>query len=61
MTKSEAMRRVCSGAEAILNNDSENLWLIEDDEREPLPETDQRRMLRASDALCSELRRRAGK
>lgn len=61
MTKREAMRRVCSGAEAILNNDSENLWLIEDDDRGPLPEADRRRMHEAFDALCSELRRRAGK
>lgn len=53
MNMAEAKRRVCSGAAAILDNDSENAWLSDD-----LSESDQRRMKLAFDELVAELRRR---
>jgi hypothetical protein len=60
MTKTEAKRRVCAGAAAILDNDSENVWLERDLDGSELGEADRIRMLEAFEELCAELRRRSG-
>jgi hypothetical protein len=59
MTKAEAKRRVCDGADKILDN-GENLWLSADEDGSDLSDADYARMREAFGELVAELRRRGG-